>query len=159
MAAVMFAGDDALAGDGERLGELIEDPQLAAELAGEGAGEAAPGAGDVAQEVDQDALEFDEGLLVEGDAVDVAGGEAGVREAGEGGGDREAGVVLDPREALLLDRGDQLAVDDERGGGVVVVGGDAEDAGHRGHSREAGSRPRRIGRAMRTSRARGAARM
>ncbi len=40
-------------------------------------------------------------------------------------------VVLLAGEALFLRRGDDLAVDDERGGGVVVEGGDAENRGHR----------------------------
>src|SRR5690606_26790685 len=116
VALVVVEADDAVAPDAEALGEVVEDPDLAAELAGEGAREGAPGARQVAQEVDEDALELGERLLVEGDGVEVGGLEAGVLEAGEGGGEREARVVLDPRQALLLDRGDDLAVDDEGGG-------------------------------------------
>jgi hypothetical protein len=93
-------------------------------------GEQPPGAGEVAQEVDHHALELGEGLLVEGEGVDGGGVDAGELQAGEGGGDRQAGVVLDPRQPLLLDRGDHNTVDDERGRGVVVMRGDAEDAGH-----------------------------
>ena len=40
---------------------------------------------------------------------------------------REAGDVLHPREALLLCRGDEPAVDDERSGGIAVVRVQAED--------------------------------
>src|SRR5262249_32301147 len=41
---------------------------------------------------------------------------------------REAGVALDPGEALLLGSGDDAPVLDQRRGGVVIVGGDAQDA-------------------------------
>jgi hypothetical protein len=104
--------------------------------------------------VDEHALELGERLFVEGDGVEVAGLKAGVLQAGEGGGERQAGVVLDPRQPLLLDRGDDLAVDHERRGGVVVVRGDAEDAGHITYLL---CQPGRIGRARRTSSASGAA--
>src|SRR5690606_7527854 len=91
VALVVVEADDALARDAEALGEVIEDPELAAGLAGEGAGEGAPGARQVAQEVDEGALQLGERLLVEGDGVEVGGLEAGVLEAGEGGGEREPG--------------------------------------------------------------------
>ena len=45
----------------------------------------------------------------------------------------ERRVVLDAGEALLLDRGDELAVDDERRGGITVIRVDPEDV-HRTHS-------------------------
>ena len=64
------------------------------------------------------------------DVVEVAGGEAGVREAPRGRLRGEAGDVLDAVEALLLGRRDELAVDDERGGRVAVVGVEAEDRRH-----------------------------
>ncbi len=41
--------------------------------------------------------------------------------------ERKRRVVLAPRQALFLHGADRHAVDDERGGRVVVVGGDAED--------------------------------
>ena len=40
---------------------------------------------------------------------------------------RKAGVVLVAREALLFGGGDQDAVLQQRGGGVVVEAGDPED--------------------------------
>jgi hypothetical protein len=52
VAVVVLAGEHARARDTCRFGQVIEDPDLAAELAGEGAGEQPPGAGEVAQEVD-----------------------------------------------------------------------------------------------------------
>ena len=42
----------------------------------------------------------------------------------------ERGVVLHAGEPLFLDRGDELAVDDERRRGVAVIGVDAEDGRH-----------------------------
>ena len=43
------------------------------------------------------------------------------------GAERKRRVVLVPRQALFLNGADRHAVDDERGGRVVVVRGDAED--------------------------------
>src|SRR5216684_621561 len=40
----------------------------------------------------------------------------------------KGGVVLAPREPLLLHGADGHAVDEQRGRGVVIMGGDAEDA-------------------------------
>ena len=37
-------------------------------------------------------------------------------------------IVLDAREALFLRRGNDLAIDDQTGGGVVIEGRDAENA-------------------------------
>src|SRR5258708_22335312 len=44
---------------------------------------------------------------------------------------RKPGIVLAPREPLLLGRGDNAAVNHERGGGIVIKGGNAQDRGHR----------------------------
>src|SRR4051794_8217207 len=41
--------------------------------------------------------------------------------------DREGGIVLAPRQALLLHRGDRHAVDQQGGGGIVIESGEAED--------------------------------
>ena len=64
------------------------------------------------------------------DVVELLGLEPGLREAPARRERREAGAVLDAVEALLLGGGDELAVDDERRGGVAVVGVEAEDRGH-----------------------------
>ena len=66
----------------------------------------------------------------DGDVVELLRRDAGVGEAPAGGERGEAGAVLDAVEPLLLDGGDELPVDDERGGGVAVVGVQAEDRGH-----------------------------
>ena len=64
------------------------------------------------------------------DVVEVARREAGVLEAPRRRERREAGDVLEPVEALLLRRRDELAVDDERRCRVAVVGVEAEDRRH-----------------------------
>ncbi len=76
----------------------------------------------------EEALELQERLVVEGDGVERGGLDAPLLQAPESGLAREAGVVLLPREALFLRGRDDLAVDDEGGGGVVVVGREAENA-------------------------------
>ena len=53
--------------------------------------------------------------------VDVARSDAGHLAAGADGCARKRDLELAPREALLVDRGDQRPVDDERGAGVVAV--------------------------------------
>ena len=56
--------------------------------------------------------------------------DAGVLEAPARRERRKAGAVLDAIEALLLRRRDELAVDDEGGGRVAVIGVEAEDRRH-----------------------------
>ena len=68
-----------------------------------------------------------ERLLVEDHGVDPVGGHPGVVQAVAHRVGRERGVVLDPREALLLGGRHQLAVPHEGGRGVVVVRADPED--------------------------------
>ena len=58
-------------------------------------------------------LEFQERLLVEDDIVDVLERDAGLLEAIADRVDREARVLLLAREALLLRRRDDLAVDQQ----------------------------------------------
>src|SRR5262249_24245442 len=62
---------------------------------------------------------------------------------------REAGVVLAARQPFFLDRAHRDAVDDECGGGIVVMGGDAEDL----HV-STGCSPTRCGARMRWGRSR-----
>ena len=77
--------------------------------------------------VKTDALELQHRLLVEHHRVEVVRLEPGLAEAPLDGRQREAGVVLPPREPLLLDGDDRQSVDDQGRRGVVVVRGDAED--------------------------------
>ena len=73
-------------------------------------------------------LEFQERLLVEHDIIDVLERDTGLFEAIANRVDRKARVVLLAREALFLRRRDDLAVDQQRRGAVVIEGGNAEDA-------------------------------
>jgi hypothetical protein len=56
------------------------------------------------------------------------------------------GVVLLPREALLLRSRDDLAVDDDRGGRVVVERRDSQDRSPRRHELVLAKRPETAGR-------------
>ncbi len=110
----------------------------------EGLGELAAHAGGVLESLLQEAearrvAERAEELLprvrlrvgADGDVVDVGDREAGVRETPSGCLRRKPRAVLDSVEALLLGRRDELALHDERRGGVAVVGVESED-GSRG---------------------------
>lgn len=76
-------------------------------------------------------LELEERLFVEDDAVELRGRDARFAQAISDCVGREAGVVLAPREALLLRGRDDPAVLDKAGGAVVIPGRYAEDV----HSR------------------------
>ena len=73
---------------------------------------------------------FAERLVVEADVVDRLGRDARLLQAVIDGVDGEALVVLLAREALFLSGGDDLAILDQRGRAVVIVGRDAKDEGH-----------------------------
>ena len=66
-------------------------------------------------------------LLEAADRDRIGRREARLRQAPGRRQRRETGDVLHPREALLLRRGDEPAVDDERSGGIAVVRVQAED--------------------------------
>ncbi len=74
-----------------------------------------------------DAVEGEEGEVVEDDGGELFGLDEGLSEAVVDGVAREAWVVLLAREALLLRGGDDLAVADEGRGRVVVEGRDPEN--------------------------------
>ena len=71
-------------------------------------------------------LELQERLVVEGDEVDVAPRDAGLRAGNSAARSRESRVVLLAGEALFLRGGDDLAVAHERGGAVVIERRDPE---------------------------------
>src|SRR3954471_15165603 len=96
-------------------------------------GKAARGAGEIS--FDQP-LELEERLVVEHDVIDVLERRAGGIEAIL---DRAAGKALVEflaRKALLLRGGDHAPILDQRGGAVVIEGGDSEQA----HVRSAAAR-------------------
>ena len=102
-------------------------PDLFAERVLDRVGKGPPGVGKRPQRAGQDPIELPHAALVEDDGVEIGRIEPGVIQAPFDGRQRKAGVVLAPRQALFLHGADRHAVDDERGGRVVVVRGDAED--------------------------------
>ena len=87
--AVVLGRRDAVARDAELLGDPVDHPDLAAELRAERARELAQRARERAQRRDQHALELLDRILVEHDAIEVAGGDPGVRQARARGVDRQ----------------------------------------------------------------------
>ena len=76
---------------------------------------------------EQDALELDEGLLVEADAIEVVDQQPALAEAVLDGVARKALVVLLAREALFRSRRHHDTVADQARGRIVVEARDAED--------------------------------
>ena len=89
--------------------------------------EARRGVGEVRLE---DPLELQQGFVVEGDVVEIAGRQSRLGEAVVDRVRREAVVVLLSAEAFLLRSGNDLPVDEQRRRGVVIERRDAKDRGH-----------------------------
>ena len=71
------------------------------------------------------------GIARNGDVIDVGESEAGFLEAVANGLHGKTGGVFYAIEALFFDGGDQLAVADDRGGSVAVVGIDSQNVHER----------------------------
>ena len=82
----------------------------------------------------EDALEFEVGLVVEGDGIEIRWADSGSLQAEFDGVDGELVVVLDPGEALLLSRRKDNSIFYERRRAVVVEGGYPQDGCHSLHS-------------------------
>ena len=78
----------------------------------------------------EEALEFQERLVVEGHVVELAGRETSGFEAIPRGASGKLRVVLLAGEALFLRRSHDLPVNEKTRGRVVVVGRQAEDRRH-----------------------------
>ena len=173
VALVVIAKLDLASLDVERVGDLIEDPQLGAELGPDGAGKLPPRPGIGPEQADQNPLELAVGVFVKNHGVEVLGAHPAEREARSGGPHRQRRVVFDARQSLFLHGAYDLAIDDERCGGVVIIRRDAQDRRHQvpsvgfgsvvvgavagGESAPGDSRqPVRSGRAIRTMTAMGA---
>src|SRR5688572_33467824 len=72
-------------------------------------------------------LEFQEWLVVEGDRAQLVERDPRLLEHEAAGMNRKRRIVPASREALLLRRRDDPAVDEQRRGAIAVVGGDAEN--------------------------------
>ena len=76
----------------------------------------------------EQALELQPGLVVEGDVIDGIEPDPGRLQAERDGVGRKTGIVLPAREALFLRGGGDAAVLDERGGTIVIEGGQSENS-------------------------------
>lgn len=85
------------------------------------------GRGKCIQRGEQNALKFDQRLFVEDDMLQIVGGDPCLAQAEIDGLLRKAVVVFLAREAFFHRSGDQFAVVEERGGGVVIEAGNTED--------------------------------
>jgi hypothetical protein len=74
----------------------------------------------------QQSLELEEGLVVERDLIHLGKRNAGLGQAIVQRVERKSGVVLLAREALFLCGSDDVAVLEQGGRAVVVIGGKAQ---------------------------------
>src|SRR5688572_20998229 len=71
-----------------------------------------------------------DGFVVKHHCVEFACRQAGFAQAIRDGLRREALIVLAPAEAFFLRGADNLPIAQQRGGGIVIISGDAEDVAH-----------------------------
>ena len=132
---LMVLGEiDLRARDAEVARDDAFHPELLAERVLHRLREARPRFRERAERGREDALELEHRLLVEDDGVEIFGLELRLIETPFDRVQGKRGVVLLARKALFLDDRDGHAVDHERGGGVVIVRGEAEDLHRRGLS-------------------------
>src|SRR5262249_8825255 len=87
----------------------------------------------------QNTLEFGQRLFVKRDIVKIAGAQPRLSKAVPTRLEWKASVVLLTTESLLLRHGNNLTVNDQRGGAIVIESRDAENRGH--FLRTAGAKP------------------
>ena len=78
----------------------------------------------------QQSVEFQQGLVVKRDVVDLLEGDIRLADAVLDGLGRKARVVLPAAESFFLGGGDDPTILHQGGSGVVVVGGESENGGH-----------------------------
>ncbi len=127
MRLVVLGEENLSARHAEEGGDDSLDPQLLPQRVPHRSGEAAPGAGKGPQGAGENPLELQHWLLVEDDRIELIGLEPAAFEAPLDRRQWKAGVVLSPREPLLLDGTDGHSVDQQGGCGVVIVGRDSEN--------------------------------
>ena len=117
--------------DGSAVAQFILQHLVQAKLGAEPGGHAlhelGQAFGEGGEVADQQPLELEHGLVVEGDGAEVLGPESRLAQRPAGRIDREVGIVLLPRESLFVGGGDRNAVDQQAGRGVVVEAGQAQD--------------------------------
>ena len=114
----------------QRLAQLAGHPELLREPSRYGLREGSEAAGDAGEKRLDEPVEALVRLLVEADVVELFGREASHLEACPDGLHRETRLAPLAREGLLPDGGDDLSVDHEYCGRVVVMCGDAENRCH-----------------------------
>ena len=127
---VVLGIEDAVAGGAELaelVGEQAPHEQLLLDPGRHGRDEAGEAGGCEPVVGLEQALEFQERLVVERHTGQVVVGDPAFVEHVAAGVDRKRGVVALAREAFFLGRRGNLSVDQQRGRAVVVEGGDAED--------------------------------
>ncbi|KAK4045542.1 hypothetical protein OUZ56_033166 [Daphnia magna] len=115
--------------------EVIEDPQLAPELFAEGHGKLPKGFWKISKTIDEHPGRTGDRVLMEDDGIEGVAGDSCLGEAPGDGALWECGVPFFSGEALFGDGGDDLAVDEQGGGGIMEEGGNTEDRAHGGESR------------------------
>ena len=113
--------------DAKPIAEVVSYPELIPEPRDHGFAESVPGSRVALKHRHQDALEFDEGLFVKDDVIEILRLDAGGLEAKLDGTFRVAGIVLLPRESLFFRCTNEPPVIDERRGRIVIETGDSED--------------------------------
>src|SRR4030095_14055124 len=107
---MMLGKQNPVVGDPQRVADAVLHPQLVEEPCGHRLAEDGPGARHLSERRLQDAIELDERLFEERDAVDVRSLDAGLVETELNGARGKPEVVLDAREAFLFRRGDEMTV-------------------------------------------------
>src|SRR5262249_52379978 len=124
---VMVGEEDLVARHAEMRGNDAANPDLLAQRVLDRVRKRSPRTRERAQRAGQDPLELQHAAFVEHDGIEVGWLELRVLEAPLDGLKRKAGVILLPGKTLFLNRADRHAGGDEARGGVVMVGGEAED--------------------------------
>ncbi len=121
---LMVHGKEDAPGVTQMFPERAPHPQFASGPGGQGRPEAGQSTRRGGQPGIQDAVEeFQEGFIVERDQPDVGDGDAGFTEAVGYSLGGKGFIMADAREALFLGGGDNDAVAEEDGGGIVVEAG------------------------------------
>ena len=124
---VVLAKEDLLGLHAQLVADQALDPEFVEQPVDHCLAEDTPASRDGLEGGEQNALEFDEGLFVEDEIVEVTGVDASGLETKSDGVGGKAAVVLEAAEALLLGGGDELTVAYQCRCRVVVIARDAED--------------------------------
>ena len=139
----MSAKEDLLRGDPDPLADQALDPELLGEPLDHRLAKEPERPGERLKRRHQDAIELQEGLLVEDHPVQILRPELARPKAELDGPEREPRVMLDPREAFLLRCGGDDSVLNQCRCGVVEEARDPENVHCASFRTAAGQSPRR----------------